>query len=98
MSEKKNKLGQYFTTNNELKNKVLEFVLNKPINILEPSVGQGDLVEVLIKKYNNIKFDMYEIDDNIKLLDGIPNNVIYKDFLEENINKTYKTIIGNPHL
>ena len=39
---------------------------------------------------------MYEIDDNIKLLDGIPNNVIYKDFLEENINKTYKTIIGNP--
>ena len=60
-----------------------EFVLNKPINILEPSVGQGDFVEVLIKKYNNIKFDMYEIDDNIKLLDGIPNNVIYKDFLEE---------------
>ena len=28
----KHELGQYFTTNKELKNKVLEFVLNKPEN------------------------------------------------------------------
>ena len=45
----KNKLGQYFTTNIELQNKVYEFILNKPSNILEPSIGQGDLV-VFIKE------------------------------------------------
>ena len=39
---------------------------------------------------------MYEIDYNIKLLEGIPQTVIYSDFLKQNINKTYTTIIGNP--
>ena len=32
------------------KNKVLEFVMNNPDIILEPSVGQGDLIEIM---YNN---------------------------------------------
>ena len=36
------KLGQYFTTNNILKEKLYEFILNDPLNILEPSIGQGD--------------------------------------------------------
>ena len=39
---------------------------------------------------------MYEIDTNIKMLDNIPKNVIYGDFMEANIPKKYKTIIGNP--
>ena len=91
-----NQLGQYFTTNIDLKNKVSEFVFNNPDIILEPSVGQGDLVEVLLRKNNKIHFDMYEIDYNIKLLEGIPKTVIYNDFLKQNISKTYTTIIGNP--
>lgn len=42
-------------------------------------------------------FDMYEIDLNIKLLDKIPkDNVIYGDFMTQQITKTYKTIVGNP--
>jgi hypothetical protein len=36
--------GQYFTTNEQLKEKVVEFILNNPTTILEPSVGQGNLV------------------------------------------------------
>jgi len=45
----------------------------------------------------NINFDMYEIDPKIKLLNNInKNKVIYGDFLEQIILKTYKTIIGNP--
>ena len=40
----KHNLGQYFTTHNELKEKVFEFILNNPCNILEPSMGQGDLI------------------------------------------------------
>lgn len=91
-----NQLGQYFTTNIDLKNKVSEFVFNNPDIILEPSVGQGDLVEVLLRKNNKIHFDMYEIDYNIKLLEGIPKTVIYNDFLKQKISKTYTTIIGNP--
>ena len=41
------KLGQYFTTNIGLKKKILEFVMNNPDVILEPSVGQGDLIQII---------------------------------------------------
>lgn len=96
-SKNKNNLGQYFTTDIILKEKIYEFILNDPSNILEPSIGQGDLVEYIINKNKNIIFDMYEIDMNIKLLSNIERNkVIYGDFIEQIINKKYKTIIGNP--
>lgn len=93
----KHKLGQYFTTNTELKEKVFSFILNNPSNILEPSIGQGDLIVFIIDKTPSITFDMYEIDKQIKLLDKIPkDNIIYGDFMKQIITKTYKTIIGNP--
>ncbi len=93
----KNILGQYFTTNNILKDKVYEFILNKPKNILEPSIGQGDLITYIKNKLKNVIFDMYEIDKNIKLLNGInKNSVVYEDFLIQDIKKKYITIIGNP--
>ncbi len=93
----KNKLGQYFTTNNELKKKVFEFILNSPSNILESSIGRGDLITFIKDKMPNIVFDMYEIDRNIKLLDKInKDEVIYGDFMTQIITKKYKTIIGNP--
>ena len=63
--ETKHKLGQYFTTNEELRNKVFEFMLNNPDIILEPSVGQGDLVQAISRKKDTIKFDMYEININV---------------------------------
>jgi len=92
-----NKLGQYFTTNNELKEIVYKFILNNPQNILEPSIGQGDLVSYVINKLPKITFDMYEIDNKIKLLDNIEKkHVIYADFIKHDITKKYKTIIGNP--
>jgi adenine-specific DNA-methyltransferase len=90
-------LGQYFTTNNILKNKVYEFIFNNPSTILEPSIGQGDLISFINYKIPNIHFDMYEIDINIKLLDNVKKkDVIYGDFMEQQINKKYQTIIGNP--
>lgn len=92
-----NKLGQYFTTDNELKEIVYKFILNNPQNILEPSIGQGDLVSYVINKLPKITFDMYEIDNKIKLLDKIEKkHVIYADFIKHDITKKYKTIIGNP--
>lgn len=93
----KHNLGQYFTTHNELKEKVFEFILNSPSNILEPSMGQGDLITFITNKMSNIKFDMYEIDTTIKLLDNIEKDkVIYGDFMTQTITKIYKTIVGNP--
>ena len=93
----KHKLGQYFTTNNELKEKVYSFILNKPDSILEPSIGQGDLISFITDKLKDITFDMYEIDKNIKLKSDIEQkDVIYADFMKEPIAKTYTTIVGNP--
>ena len=95
--ETKHNLGQYFTTNDELKGKIFEFIFNKPSNILEPSIGQGDLITFIANKIPSITFDMYEIDTKIKLLDKIQkDNVIYGDFMKQTITKTYKTIVGNP--
>jgi adenine-specific DNA-methyltransferase len=93
----KHSLGQYFTTNNELKEIVYKFILNNPTNILEPSIGRGDLVTCVTNKSPDITFDMYEIDNKIKLLDSIEKEqVVYADFMKQKITKTYKTIIGNP--
>jgi adenine-specific DNA-methyltransferase len=75
---------------------VRKFVLNSPDVILEPSVGQGDLVEALYHDNSALRFDMYEIDEHIKLLEGIPQNVIFGDFLRQDVSIKYKTIIGNP--
>jgi len=63
----KNNLGQYFTTHIQLKEKVFEFILNEPTIILEPSIGQGDLISFIMGKMTNVTFDMYEIDTEIKL-------------------------------
>jgi adenine-specific DNA-methyltransferase len=93
----KHDLGQYYTTHIELKEKVFEFILNSPSNILEPSIGRGDLITFINDRLPNITFDMYEIDNNIHLLDNIEKtNVVYGDFMIQHITKTYKTIIGNP--
>ena len=89
-------LGQYFTRDEGLKRKVLELVMNNPDVILEPSVGQGDLIQIIYNNNDKIQFDMYEIDADIEMLDGIPKNVMYEDFIEADVKRTYKTIIGNP--
>ena len=92
----KHSLGQYFTTHELLKNKVQEFIQNEPSCILEPSIGRGDLIETTYKNNTHIQFDMYEIDTTLSIINGIPNNVIYGDFMNQTISKTYQTIIGNP--
>jgi adenine-specific DNA-methyltransferase len=89
--------GQYFTKNLKLKQKLYSFILNKPNLILEPSVGRGDLVEYIISQNKDVQFDLYEIDKSISFLKSINvDDIHFGDFLEYNIEKTYKTIIGNP--
>jgi len=91
------KKGQYFTTNLYLKKCVFTLIKNKPTIILEPSMGQGDLVDYVFHKNNNYNFDLFEIDKTIIPLKTInKKNIHYCDFLTCNINNTYDTIIGNP--
>jgi adenine-specific DNA-methyltransferase len=93
----KHELGQYFTTHTKLKETVFEFILNNPTGILEPSIGQGDLIQFIAERITGVTFDMYEIDPSIHLLDGVQRDqVIYGDFIKQIIAKKYKTIIGNP--
>ena len=93
----KQNLGQYFTSNIALKEKIFEFIKNSPDNILEPCIGRGDLISFINQQNSTISFDMYEIDNTIPLLDNITKeDVIYGDFLKQTITKTYITIVGNP--
>ena len=97
MMTTKHDTGQYFTMNLLLKHTIFEFILNSPSYILEPSIGQGDLIAYLSEKMPNTTFDMYEIDPTIKLLEKIQrDNIIYGDFLKQTITKKYTTIVGNP--
>ena len=80
------------------------------INILEPSIGVGNFLPVLINKYKSVpivNIDVVDIDKNsIELLQelinkiDIPGNItinyINADFLLHTFNKHYDIIVGNP--
>jgi len=82
----------------------------KKLYILEPSVGTGNFLPLLIKKYENVDnvvIDVVDIDKNSLILLGlllkkieIPNNIkinfIHNDFLLHRFNKKYDIVIGNP--
>ena len=88
--------GQYFTKNKTLQKCVIDFILNNPKIILEPSIGRGDLVNCVLDKFN-VEFYMCEIDENIQLLNSIDKNkIIYNYFLKIKIDNKFDTIIGNP--
>lgn len=94
-------LGQYFTKNESLLKNLKEFIKNKPKQILEPSIGEGHIIDYLKKDPNqifeNTEFIMIEIDKNLIPLISINKEEIhYVDFLEYNPNQKFQTIIGNP--
>ena len=89
--------GQYFTKNEILQEFVRRLILNKPNKILEPSMGRGDLIKYIQSITPNIEFDLYEIDETINFLPEIQKEQIhFGNFLQQEINNKYKTIIGNP--
>ena len=89
--------GQYFTKNEILQEFVRRLILNNPNKILEPSMGRGDLIKYIHSITPNIAFDLYEIDETINFLPEIQKEQIhFGDFLQQEINNKYKTIIGNP--
>jgi DNA (cytosine-5)-methyltransferase 1 len=91
-------------------NKLPSFKTKKNLRILEPSVGIGNFLPLLFKKYkdiHNVIFDVIDIDkdslDTLKVLlskTKIPKNFtinfIHADFLLWESNATYDLIVGNP--
>ncbi len=87
-----------------------EFKSAKLIRILEPSVGVGNFLPLLFKKYADIpkvQIDLLDIDNNsletlrllLQSLDVPENfklNFINADFLLHTFDKQYDLIIGNP--
>ena len=93
--EPSKKLGQYWTTNENLHNKIVEFICNNPSTILEPSCGRGDLIFPVQLSFPNAEYDLYEIDENLKFkIDK--KNINFCNFLEKDVQKLYDTIVGNP--
>ena len=90
--------------------KELPNITKEEIYILEPSVGVGNFLPFLYKKYESIKqinLDVVDIDaNNIQILKlliskyGMPKNVkiryICDDFLLHDFDRHYDLVIGNP--
>lgn len=94
---------------NEIINKLPDTDLEE-ISILEPSVGVGNFLPLIIKKYENkrkVSIDICDIDknsidivriliQNIKVPKNIKINYICDDFLKHDFRKKYFLVIGNP--
>ena len=86
------------------------FSQQKSISILEPSVGVGNFIPLLVKKYQDkelITIDMVDINsDSLKILKilikkmnlqkNVKINFIHDDFLLHDFDKIYDVTIGNP--
>ena len=86
------------------------FLWKKKIRILEPSVGIGNFIPLLIEKYKDkdeVIFDLVDIDNNcfvvlknildkLKLSKKFKFNFINADFLTYNFNTKYDIVVGNP--
>lgn len=88
----------------------LPLIEENEIHILEPSVGSGNFIPFIVKKYSyaqKLIIDVVDVDDyaikvfrEIKRHIELPNNVeihIHKsDFLSYNSSQHYNLIVGNP--
>ena len=82
----------------------------KKIRILEPSVGIGNFIPLLVEKYEDkdeVIFDLVDIDNNsfvilknildkLKLPKKFKFNFINADFLKYKFNEKYDIVVGNP--
>lgn len=90
----KKNYGQNFLQNEDILDKIVNlFEVNSNSKIIEVGPGAGALTKKLLTK--NVSVTAFEIDDSLKpFLDKINNvnlNVIYKDFLEINLNEYYSS-------
>jgi adenine-specific DNA-methyltransferase len=94
----KKSLGQYFTISESLQGFVFDKVKHKNCSLLEPSFGAGHLLQKFKELDPNYPMVLYELDKTIKptITFNSYQKVFYGDFTKQNIDKRFKTIIGNP--
>ncbi|MFA0440126.1 DNA cytosine methyltransferase [Vibrio sp. 10N.222.51.C12] len=102
-----------FYTNKFIVNEImcnLPDINKDEVHILEPSVGAGNFIPFLIKRYSHIKnvvLDLVDIDqdstqtlklilEKIHIPKNFKINIVCDDFLTMNIRKRYDLIVGNP--
>lgn len=69
----------------------------KPMRILEPSAGKGDIVDVLNNINDSLLIDCIEIEPELQdILRGKGYNVVGEDFLNHHTYTIYDYIIMNP--
>lgn len=87
-----------------------DFKGKKKIRILEPSVGIGNFIPLLIEKYKDkdeVTFDLVDIDNNsfailknildkLSLSKKFKFNFIHADFLTYDFSEKYNLVVGNP--
>jgi adenine-specific DNA-methyltransferase len=96
MSKQKN-LGQYFTISENLQKFVFEKVQHKSSPLLEPSFGRGHLLKLFLDADPTWPMTCCELDETVKPLVNFTNQtVLWGDFLKQNFDTKFKTIIGNP--
>lgn len=112
-ANKKRASNAAFFTDKSLITDILQLIpeyKQKTVYILEPSVGVGNFIPLLIKRYQYIEelvIDVVDIDKNVlsilkillKKLDmqkHVRINYLNSDFLLLDINKKYDLVIGNP--
>ena len=87
--KEKDKYGQFFSKN-PLIRKVIQSLISNDGTILEPSVGEGDLVFGLEPK-NPVLIDFKP---KVQDINGVP--VLKMDFFDYSKENKFNTIIGNP--
>jgi adenine-specific DNA-methyltransferase len=98
MADKQKQLGQYFTTNQELLENVFKLVKNGVGPILEPSFGQGHIINYFREQGNTRPFVGIELDDTLVKLEKIHESttVHHCDFLTYKTDEKFSSIVGNP--
>lgn len=110
-NSKRTENAAYFTN----KSLITEIIKNLPcidkaeISVLEPSVGVGNFIPLLLRKFEDkkISLDLIDINSNsleiaklliskLNVADNVSINYITADFLLLQIEKKYDLIIGNP--
>lgn len=102
----------YFT-NKWLVNEIVKHLPlfdGKSVRILEPSVGVGNFIPLILKKYDNcskVEIDVVDIDPNVlkvaaeiisqlTLSSKVKINFICDDFLKHRFEQKYDVVVGNP--
>lgn len=96
MDASKATLGQFFTHHPDVYRSMVSLVTHVRGRALEPSAGEGHLVEVLEKQRPGLDIDAVELDR--RLAPQCDTRIEYADFFEwaETCQHRYDVIFGNP--